>query len=171
MTRHGGDVVRVPIHFESFYRQLYPKVVAMNYAMCGSRAAAEDIAQEAFLKAHRDWSRVGTFDRPDSWVYRVASNLAISRYRRARAEARALLKLTSRSPEPIAEMSEPHEEFWREVRRLPAQQTQVIALHYLEDRPVAEIAAMLGIPEGTVKSALSRGRAALASRLREEVTP
>ena len=69
-------------------------------------------------------------------------------------------------------------DWWRragsdDVRRalltLPRQQRAVIALHYLEDRPVAEIAALLGCSEGTVKTHLSRGRAALATALGEEV--
>ncbi len=59
----------------------------------------------------------------------------------------------------------PFGEFWEQVRRLPTRQAQVIALHYLEDRPVAEIAEILGTAPGTVKAQLHSARVALADRL------
>ena len=57
------------------------------------------------------------------------------------------------------------DEFWAQVRALPKRQAQVIALHYLEDRPVAEIAEILDCAEGTVKVHLRNGRLRLADRL------
>jgi len=63
------------------------------YALTGSWEAAEDATQEAFLRAHRDWERVGRYDQPGAWVRRVAANLAVSALRRRLAEAKALLRL------------------------------------------------------------------------------
>jgi Sigma-70 region 2 len=70
------ETVRLPGRFEYFYLQEYPKVVALAYALSGSRAGAEDIAQEAFLRAYRDWDRVGSYEHQAAWVRRVAANLA-----------------------------------------------------------------------------------------------
>ena len=160
-------LVRSVPDFGSFYRREYRAVATLTMVLTKSRAAAEDITQDAFLKAHRDWERVGHFDNPEGWVRRVATNLAMSRFRRLRAETKALLRVgpsssTTMSPEAI--------EFWAVVRRLPTRQAQVIALHYVEDRSVDDIAEVLGITAATVKTHLQRGRKALADRFgsREE---
>ena len=64
--------------FEHFYRAEYRAVVGLAYALSGSRLAAEDIAQDAFIAAHRAWDRVGTYDQPGAWVRRVVANLSVS---------------------------------------------------------------------------------------------
>jgi RNA polymerase sigma-70 factor, ECF subfamily len=77
-----------PGGFEHFYLREYRGVVELAYALSGNRAGAEDIAQEAFLRAHRDWPRVGHYQHPGAWVRRVAANLATSTVRRRLIEAR-----------------------------------------------------------------------------------
>ncbi len=157
--------VRVPGSFEQLYQRDYAAVVGLVYAMAGSRWVAEDLAQEAFLRAHRDWSRVGTMASPGGWVRRVALNLARSRWRRLRAESTARLRIGSDGEEPTYSPDPVSEEFWVEVRRLPARQAQAVALRYVEDRSVAEIAAVLGVAEGTVKALLHQGRERLSRQL------
>lgn len=149
--------------FETFYRRELPGLVAFACALSGS-ASAEDIAQDAMIAAYRRWDDVAQLDVPAAWVRRVCANRAVSTLRRRSAEARAMLRLGSRRTdvEPIAAE---HETFWVEVRRLPRRQAQVIALHYIYDLGVAQIAATLGCAEGTVKVHLSRGRAALSERI------
>ena len=154
-------VVRSTPDFGAFYRSEYTAVTTLTMVLTRSRAAAEDIAQDAFLRAHRDWDRVGQFDNPEGWVRRVATNLAMSRFRRLRAEAKALLRLGPPGPAP---MSPEAAEFWAEVRRLPTRQAQTIALHYIEDRSVDEIAAALEISAASVKTHLQRARSSLAER-------
>lgn len=172
--RDDGDpdlvphVVRVLRHFDGFYRDEYFGVVALVQSIAGSRWAAEDLAQEAFLRAHRQWDEVGRYSRPDAWVRKVAMNLAISRYRRLRAEVTARLRLGGMARQPFPEMSEPHDEFWREVRKLSPRQRQIVALYYVEDRSIADIAELLEIAEGTVKTQLHRARTHLADRLQWE---
>jgi RNA polymerase sigma factor (sigma-70 family) len=94
----------------------------------------------------------------------VCANRAVSTLRQRAAEARAVLRLGSRRPEAEPLAAE-HAAFWAEVRLLPRRQAQVIALHYVYDLGVADVAATLGCAEGTVKVHLSRARAALAQRL------
>ena len=154
---------RVPAHFETFYRREYRPVVAVTYGLTGSRWASEDIAQEAFLRAHGDWDNVGSMEAPGAWVRTVALNLARSRYRRVKAEAAARLRL--RQPSMIEPLTGDAEAFWSELRALPRRQAEALALKYVEDLDVAAIAAILGIAEGTVRALLHQGRARLQRQL------
>jgi RNA polymerase sigma-70 factor (sigma-E family) len=163
MAAHLRPVRALP-DFESFYRREYRPVVGLAYALSGSRVAAEDISQDAFLAAHRAWDRVGTYDSPEAWVRRVVSNMAVSFFRTKMREASALARLKPRdSYLPHLPAIDAH--FWKAVRALPRRQAQAIALHYLEDRSVADIAAVLGCSESTVKVHLHKGRHTLARRL------
>lgn len=150
--------------FDSFYRREYRSVVGLAYALTGSRGASEELAQEAFIAAFRQWGRISGYERPDAWVRRVLVNNSRSRGRRLGAELRAVTRIGGRR-ERLAELAEPDHEFWAAVRSLPARQAQSVALHYLEDRPVDEIAEILGCTTGTVKQHLHRGRRALAKDL------
>ena len=125
--------------FEEFYEREFLAVVGLAYALSGNRSGAEDLAQEAFLVAHRDWDRVGTYDRSDVWVRRVVSNLAVSVFRRRAVEAKTLARMALGYTPALPELSADDPEFWRTVRSLPRRQAQVIALHYLEDLPVIEV--------------------------------
>ncbi|HEX6678091.1 MAG TPA: sigma-70 family RNA polymerase sigma factor [Actinomycetes bacterium] len=165
--RTGAPAVRHD--FARFFGSEYRAVLRLAYALTGEPAAAEDIAQDAFLAALRHWPRVAGYADAGAWVRRVAANLAVSRWRRLRNEARALTRLAAQRPTEVADLPAPDAAFWAAVRALPRRQAQVIALHYLEDRPVAEVAVVLGLAEGTVKSALHAGRRTLAVRLDLEV--
>lgn len=155
--------------FESFYRREYRGVVALAYALSGSRLGAEDLAQEAFIAAHQRWERIGAYDKPEAWVRRVVANMAVSAFRRRAAEAKALAKIAGQRHEALPPMEPQDEEFWRLVRSLPGKQAQAIALFYLEERTVLEIAEVLECSPATAKVHLFRGRQALAERLGVEV--
>jgi RNA polymerase sigma-70 factor (ECF subfamily) len=154
--------------FETFYLNEYPAVVGLAYVLSGRSSTAEDLAQEAFLAAHINWDRIARYDEPGLWVRRVVANLSVSAFRRARSEARALARLLARRAVKRPEFLPEDEEFWGAVRTLPRRQAQVVALHYLEDRPIVEIAAILGVAPGTVKKHLFEGRQTLARTLRLE---
>lgn len=79
---------RTSTSFESFFRREYPPMVALAAAVSGSAAGAEDVAQEAMVRARRHWDRVGAYDKPGTWVRRVTINLAISSRHRLAREAR-----------------------------------------------------------------------------------
>jgi len=167
-VREGDAVVVSSETFEEFYAREYPSVVGLAYALSGSRAASEDLAQEAFMAAHRDWDRVGRYEHPDTWVRRVVSNKSMSMFRRRYTEAKALARLALGTAATMPELSADEAEFWAAVRSLPRRQAQVIALRYVDDRSVAEIAEILGTATGTVKKHLHDGRQAVVRRLRLE---
>ncbi len=139
-------------------------MIGLAYALSGSRVAAEDLAQEAFLAAHKSWDRVGVYEKPEAWVRRVVANMSVSLFRRKVRETKALARMRD-SEAYLPELPAEDEEFWKHVRALPRRQAQAIALFYLEDRPVNEIAEILECAENTVKVHLHKGRARLAERL------
>lgn len=153
--------------FEAFFREEYPRLVALLVAVTGNRSVAEELAQEALLRAHVRWSRIVRYERPGAWVRRVALNLASHHRNRRRSEQRAVDRLGRQRPsEPYAYADgSAGDDFWALVRRLPPRQAAAVALHHLEDRPVAEVAVILGCAEGTAKAHLHKGRAALARML------
>lgn len=156
--------------FESFYRREFRDVVGLAYALSGSRLGAEDLAQEAFAAAHKRWDRIGGYDKPGAWVRRVVANMAVSGFRRKAVEAKALARLAGQRHQPLPELHAEDDEFWRKVRQLPDQQAKAIALFYIEDRPVADIADILDCSPATAKVHLFRGRKALARKLGLEVS-
>lgn len=163
----GSDellVVRGLPSFESFYRAEFEAVAGLAYALSGSRLASEDLAQDAFLAAHRRWDEIGRYENPGAWVRRVVANQAVSLFRRRLAEARAVARL-GRSPDALPELSAEGVDVWRAVRRLPRRQAQVVALFYLEDLPLDDIAAILDQSVNTVRTHLRRARKSLARRL------
>lgn len=154
--------------FEDFYVREYPAVVGLAYALSGSRSGAEDLAQEAFLVAHRGWDRIGSYDEPGVWVRRFVANLSVSAIRRRVVETKALARIALGQTPTLPELSAEGVEFWRAVRSLPRRQAQAIALQYLEDLPVAEVARVLGTAEGTVRKHLHEGRKKVIRLLRLE---
>jgi RNA polymerase sigma factor (sigma-70 family) len=167
----GTPILRALEPFDRFYAREFPQMVSIAYALSGGRMAAEDLAQEAMIAAYRNWNEVGALERPGGWVRRVVLNRAASAYQRRKAEARALLRLAPLRGQPPAALSDEAGEFWQAVRRLPKRQAQAVALHYLEEASVAEIAEVMGCTESTVKVHLHRGRRALAERLHAEDAP
>ena len=155
--------------FDQLYQARYLDVVATLHALIGDLGEAQELAQEAFCRAWQRWNRVARYDDPASWVRRVAVNLATSRWRRLAVARRHLLR-RERRPEP-PQLEPDHVLLVEALRTLPADQRRAIVLHHLVDLPVHEVASELGVPVGTVKSWLHRGRAALAAYLSETEDP
>lgn len=152
--------------FDAFYAAEYAPVVRLVAAMVGRLDVAEEIAQEVFVTAHDRWSTVREYERPDAWVRRVAVNRATSLLRRRATEARLLLRLGNRPAQPN-DVSEPSDRTWAAVRSLPRRQAQVVALVYLEDRDVGDVASILGCSVDTVRTHLRRAHDSLARTLRD----
>lgn len=140
----------------------YRRLVVQLYGVTGNLDEAEDLVQEAFVRAAAAGRRFDKVENPEAWLRTTAINQHRSRWRKLRNGQRARARmLPPRDPESL----ESHLEIITALRALPEAQRQVIALHYLADLPVEAIAQELGVPPGTVKSRLSRGRDALAAHL------
>jgi RNA polymerase sigma-70 factor (ECF subfamily) len=162
-----GDVSTDSAGFERFHDAEYRGLLRLGYVLTGSAGTAEELVQETMLRTYRHWRKVREYDQPGAWARRVLVNLATSRGRRLAAETRAMVRLRgNRPPEPAAR--EDATALWAELRKLPARQQQCLALHYVDDLTVAQIAALLECPEGTVKALMHRGRATLARALGDE---
>jgi RNA polymerase sigma-70 factor (ECF subfamily) len=146
-----------PEPFRAFYEREYRGLVALAASLIGDRYMAEDIAQDALFVACRRWDHVGGLDSPLCWVRRVVANKSVSLIRRRLAELRALTRIGSLA-DRRPDSPESDEDFWALVRSLPRRQAQVIALHYVSDMSVVEIAATLGCKEGSVKASLFKAR-------------
>ncbi len=163
----GGGGAAVPVvggeePFEVFYRREYDRSVRLAYVLSGSRWGAEDLTQDAFVEAHRHWQDIGHYEDPGGWVRRVIANRSVSRYRRRRAEARALLKVAAGSKKALPDLTPETEEVWDAVRRLPRRQAQVVALTYLDALSLQEVADILDVAVPTVGTHLQRGRKTLS---------
>jgi len=151
--------------FDEFYAAKFGVLRSQLYAYLGDRAEAQDLVQEAFCRAYARWDRIRKYEDPYAWVRRVAWNLATSRLRRQKTFATFLRRQREEyhdepSPDRVALVSA--------LSRIPAQLRKAVVLHYLGQLSVAEIAAQEDVAEGTVKSWLSRGRAALAEHFRDD---
>ncbi|MXG92103.1 RNA polymerase sigma factor [Nocardioides flavescens] len=154
--------------FDDFYTASFARVTAQVYAMIGDRDEAQECVQEAFARA---WSHRRTLDRtehPEAWVRTTAYRLAVSRWRRVVRGRRPSDRAVS-LPTQTAAPSEAHVAVVTALRQLPEHQRRVLVLHHIADLPVAEVAREVGAPEGTVKARLSRGRAALAALLSDDL--
>ncbi len=155
--------------FEDFYAATSARIVRHAYALTGNVADAQDIASEAMARAWQRWPAVCRCDSPEAWVRRVASNLATSRWRRAKTADAAARQLAGRvtvieiGPDTVALVAA--------LRTLPERQRVAVVLHYLADLSLDQVASELGCPVGSVKAWLSRGRAALALALAEDSGP
>ena len=153
--------------FEAFYRREYAGAVRLAFTLTGRRDLAEELAQDTFLACLRHWDQVSGYDDPTGWVRRVLTNRCVSSGRRHLTELRLLVKLR-RERRPSPSLSEPSDRLWDAVRHLPKRQAQVLALAFVEDLEVRQIAATLGVGEESVRTHLRRGRAAIAARLEEQ---
>lgn len=148
--------------FDDLYRREFPGLVAVATALSGYDG--EDLVQDAMVKALVNWDRVSRLERPGGWCHRVLVNLCRSRWRRRRTEARFLGRLRRDEPATPGPSVEALA-FWSAVRELPERPRLAVTLYYAGDRSVAEVATILGVPEGTIRSDLTRARAALSREL------
>jgi RNA polymerase sigma-70 factor (ECF subfamily) len=153
--------------FDDFYTASYRRLTGQVYAMIGNLDEAQECVQEAFVRAWAHRRKLERADHPEAWVRTTAYRLAVSRWRRttrARRPADRAVALPTESP-PV---DESHVALVTALRQLPEAQRQALVLHHIADLPVQAVAQEVGVPEGTIKARLSRGRAALAALLTEQ---
>lgn len=157
--------MRDPGNFDAFYTGSVRRVIGQLYAMTGSRAEAEDCVQEAYARAWQRWDKVAGYGDPEAWVRTVAYRVSISAWRKT-ANMRAAHRRHG-APDDAHGLSPDYVAIIAALRKIPARQRQAIVLHHLVGLSVDEIARETGVPAGTVKARLSRGRQALAPYLAE----
>jgi RNA polymerase sigma-70 factor (ECF subfamily) len=149
--------------FAALYQARFVDLTAQLYAFTGDALETQDLVQEAFIRAWKQWDRISRYDDPGAWVRRVAWNLAMTRYKRLKIFRRVP---DHRAPPPrTPESGLDRLDLVVALRKLPQQIRRVVVLHYLADMSIADIVADLDVAEGTVKSWLRRGRAELATDL------
>ncbi|TWD89760.1 RNA polymerase sigma (SigW) subunit [Neobacillus bataviensis] len=155
-------------------------VFQLCYRMLGNRHEAEDIAQEAFIRAYVNIQSFKQDKKFSTWLFRIATNLCIDRIRKKKpdyyldAEVAGTEGLTMYSqissdsplPESEVESLELQETVQKEILKLPEKYRSAIVLKYMEDMSLNEISEILNLPLGTVKTRIHRGREALRQQLR-----
>jgi RNA polymerase sigma factor (sigma-70 family) len=158
-----GCVTDASADFDAFFRREFAAVLRTVELMLRDHARAEEIAQDAFVQLLVHWPKVARYERPDAWVRRVAIRLAVRTVRRDRLWLRIRTGLLPQPPDRPSRY-----DVDGAIRQLPGSQRAAIVLHYYEDRPSAEIAAILGCSESTARVHLHHGRTRLAQLLGEE---
>jgi RNA polymerase sigma-70 factor (ECF subfamily) len=153
----------------ALYARACPSLVGLLIAIGGDRADAEEVAHDAFVRLLEHWGSVREYADPEAWLRTVAVRLLVSRHRRRQVAVRGLAAIGRRAATAAPAAGPGHDvELAEGLAGLPVDQRAVLVLHHLHDLTVTEVAELLRVPTGTVKSRLSRARAALAPLLVDE---
>ena len=169
-TREGATVAQLTEagrdeSFDLAFVVLFPRAFRLSYRLLGDRAAAEDAAAEAMARAFVDWKRVSELPYRDGWVLRVTSNIALDQIRKR--------KLPVLAPAAASEDEDTRAlrvALWAALRALPRRQREIVVLRYIAGLTENEVAQLLGLSLGTVKTHVTRGRAALRRAIKDEET-
>jgi RNA polymerase sigma-70 factor (sigma-E family) len=149
--------------FEALWRSHFRAVVRTAYLVTGDVQEAQDVTQEAFTRALERWRRVATLDRPEAWVHKVATNLAISHRRKKRPPGLP-------SSEAVPPPDPPDDALLRALKDLTPQQRAVIVLRFYLDWSVDEVAQALGKRPGTVTALTHQGLSRLRATVSRELS-
>jgi len=164
MTDEASNTTEIPVvaDLEELFRAHYSRLVRALALVSGSQETAADAVQEAFVRAHLHWRRIQRYDDPVGWIRRVAINKLRDDHRRSGRKARALHQIQTRERAPSVEWSNGRDVTGL-LAELPRQQRLAMALFYVDNLTVAEVASTLKLSEGAVKFHLNKGR----NKLRE----
>ena len=145
--------------YDEFFTNMRPQLVGLGFALTGNLQVASDLAQEALLRSWVNWEKIRTYQDPNAWARRVLRNLAAN-------HARHLRRAPRPSPiEDVPELDADRVALLRALGHLPRPQREALVLHDGLGLTVAEVAVELNVPEGTVRSWLSRARSVLVPLL------
>ncbi len=147
--------------YDAFFTASWARLQGQAYVLTGNRELAQDLTQEALLRAWTHWNRIAGYDNPERWTRRVLHNLCIQSWRKSQ------VRRFGNPPEipTTPEMAEDHVLLAKAMRLLPGEQARALLLHDGLGLTVAETAHELDVPQGTVKSWLSRSRKIVAAHL------
>lgn len=151
------------LDFAEFVREVSPRLLRTAYLLNGNQHIAEDLVQEALERACRRWRRIAATEAPEAYVRRIVVNLANDRWRRVGRLRETDHAQVPDRPDPRDDYArlELREQLTEMLGTLPIRMRTIIVLRYLHDMDDAQIADMLGITPGAVRSQLSRGLAKL----------
>ena len=156
-SRAGRDAP--PAEFLALYESRREQMVRVARAITGSHQVAEEVVQDAFIRLHAAWSRV---DNPPAFLHRVVVNLAKNNLRRTGLERTHAWRAEASQPEVL----QPElDEMWAALVELPAKYRVALVLRYYEDLSVDQIAEVMDVRAGTVKSLIHRGLARLEKKV------
>ena len=162
--------MRAELEFDSFYAATRPRLLHQLSIVTLDREQAADALQEAYVRAWQRWDRLVQYDDPEGWVRTVAYRRCVSHWRRLATARRAAPDVAvAASVDAVATADVVAVR--QALATLSPEHRAVLVLHELCDLSVEEVAGQLRVPRGTVKSRLSRGRAALAGLLSEPAEP
>src|SRR3954463_9339148 len=162
--------------WEAIVRQHWRKVFNVAYKFVGKHDEAEDLTQDIFLKIFK---ALKTFDRRanfQTWIISISRNLCIDHYRSVRKERQTIAREVDtndlqpasrdRTPYAVAEHQDLREQLKQALETLPLTLRTAVVLRDLQELSYQQIAERLGLPEGTVKSRINRGRLELGRQLK-----
>jgi RNA polymerase sigma-70 factor, ECF subfamily len=165
LARTQEMVVRFEDEYAAFYRAEFAHVVRTSYLIVHDRQRAEEVAQEAFIQLLAHWNKVSRYEQPGAWVRRVAIRLASRSARRER-----LRPTLERGTDPAPAFAAQDVDLLNAIKQLPHRQRAAVALFYFEDRPLPEVANILGCSHAAAKVHVFNARRRLADLLGEEVS-
>jgi RNA polymerase sigma factor (sigma-70 family) len=154
------------LEFEDFYREEYPRLLRAVYLMVGHPAEAEDLAQEAMVRAYERWENVRAMESPVGYVYTTALNLHRKALRRLASRVRTVLGGQAPPADPAA-VAETHDEVMRVLGSLPPRQREALVLVEWVGWDAQGAGRILGIQAESVRVHLHRARAAVRQRLED----
>jgi RNA polymerase sigma-70 factor (ECF subfamily) len=172
----ASDGTDLDAQFEARLADSFPLAFRVAFSVLRQRQDAEDLAQEAFVKAHRRLAELRDRDRFRAWLVRMVWRMALDRRRgekrrEAREQVVAVAPTTATTVEDDAIAREREAALWAAIDALPEKLRVAIVLSSIEGHDVKAVAGLLGVPEGTVKSRLFLARKQLEEALSWLVTP
>jgi RNA polymerase sigma-70 factor (ECF subfamily) len=185
MPRHGGytnirlesteEEPKEPVQyqpgseadFERLYRNTYRRILGTLITLVRDRAAAEDCAQETYVRAFQNWKNWKPDAPVEAWLHRIAINVAISdqRHQRLRQAGEVIRRLGRPVPPADPSTLAEHSDLVRALKKLPTKQAAALVLRHYHGYTNREIAAALGVPDQTVASRLAAARKQLQAVL------
>src|SRR4026207_160164 len=151
--------VKVVATVDSLFRAHYGRLVRALTLACGDREVAADAVQEAFVKAHMHWRRVQNYDDPVGWIRRVAINRLHDDHRRQTRKGKAWQRLAGEPQVEEGDQQGFESDLPAILAQLPKQQRIAMALFYVDELSIAEVAVALDVREGAGKSYLHHRKA------------
>lgn len=168
--------------FEELVRMYQKQIYNLGYRMMGNEEDASDITQEAFLKAYKSIKKFNAKSSFGTWIYRIAVNVCIDELRKRKKtklypivhnddldeKGHKLVVDTNDLPEERMEKRETRKKVRQAINRLPEDHRAVIVLRDIQERSYQEIADILGLNIGTVKSRINRARSSLKEEIQKQ---